>query len=52
MINNTSLHPLIYDAVVPPPWGVMDNQELTQKYVDVMRELDKYGYEVTKKNGI
>lgn len=34
---------LEHECVTPPPWNIMQEQELTQKYIDVMLELKKYG---------
>jgi len=37
-------------CVTPPPWVLGENEELDQKYYDVMLELEKYGPKDQKEN--
>lgn len=33
------------ELIDPPPWNMLEKEELTEKYIEVMKELRKYnGY--------
>jgi len=40
---------LINSGVTPPPWKLSkNNRVITNKYIEVMKKLAEYGYDISK----